>query len=86
MNYQLLLNCNKVHRARLEQENNLLDKKSNIERIAREATINLALTMTDAVHLEIQHMWNRRVDSVIDEIVKIAKHVTRQIEKNEFTD
>jgi hypothetical protein len=70
----------------LEQEENLQDQKAKIDRIAKEATIQLAIAMTEAVRMEIQHMWRLRVNTVIDEIIKIAKHITRQIEKNENTD
>jgi hypothetical protein len=70
----------------LKQDENLQDKKAKIDRIAREASVKLAHTMADAVRTGIQHVWNQRIDSMIDEIVKIAKHVTCPIEKNKFTD
>jgi 5-hydroxyisourate hydrolase-like protein (transthyretin family) len=36
--------------------------------------------------MEIQHLWNQRVNNIMDEIIKIAKHITRQIGKNESTE
>jgi hypothetical protein len=36
--------------------------------------------------MEIQHLWNHVVNNIIDEIIKIAKHITRQIGKNESTE
>lgn len=70
----------------LEKEENLQNQKSKIDRIAKEATVRLAIAMADAVRMEIQHLWNHRVNKIIDEIIKIAKHITRQISKNESTE
>jgi hypothetical protein len=70
----------------LEQEENLQDQKAKIDRIAKEATIRLAIEMTDAVRMEIRHMWKLRINTMIDEIIKIAKHITREIDKNENAD
>jgi hypothetical protein len=70
----------------LEQEETLQDQKSKIDRIAKEATIRLAIATKDAVRMEIQHMWKLQIDNMIYKIIKIAKRVTRQIDKNENAD
>jgi hypothetical protein len=64
----------------------MLDQKAKIERIARKASIDLALAMEGGVCIEIQHMWNRRRDKIIDEIVTLAKYITAQISRNEKTE
>jgi hypothetical protein len=71
--------CNTTHNKPevLEQEENMQDQKAKIDRIAKEATIQLAIAMTEAVRMEIQHMWRLRVNTMIDEIIKIAKHIAR---------
>jgi hypothetical protein len=60
--------------------------EAKIERIARTESINRALAMEDGVRLEIQHMWNRRLEKIIEQTITLAKYITAQILRNEKTE
>jgi hypothetical protein len=64
----------------------MLDQKAKIERISQEVSVRLALVMEECIHMEIQHMRNRRLNKIIEEMIRIVKCITAQIARIELAE